>query len=48
MILHDVAFANRTHGLAVGDRITGSDPLAGKLSGTIVLRTTDGGATWVR
>ena len=44
--LTDVAFADATHGLAAGNRSVGSDPMAGQFIGSIVLRTSDGGATW--
>lgn len=44
--LNDVAFADAEHGIAVGAHIEGDDPMAGKLDGSIILRTTDGGATW--
>lgn len=44
--LNDVAFADSDHGIAVGARIEGDDPLAGKLSGSIILRTSDAGTTW--
>ncbi len=46
--LLDVAFADATHGVAVGDRTKGDDPLAAQFMGSIVLRTTDGGATWTK
>jgi photosystem II stability/assembly factor-like uncharacterized protein len=46
--LLDVAFADATHGVAVGDRSKGDDPLAAQFIGSIVLRTTDGGATWTK
>ena len=44
--LYDVAFADGRHGIVVGDSFQGDDPLAQKLNGSIILRTTDGGATW--
>jgi len=44
--LHDVAFADAKHGIAVGANVEGDDPMAGKLDGSIVLSTADGGATW--
>jgi photosystem II stability/assembly factor-like uncharacterized protein len=44
--LNGVAFADAKHGIVVGDNIEGDDPLAGKLDGSTILRTTDGGATW--
>ena len=44
--LNGVAFADARHGIAVGDYIEGNDPLAGKLDGSVILHTTDGGATW--
>ena len=43
--LNGVAFADAKHGMVVGDDIEGDDPLAGKLDGSTILRTTDGGAT---
>ncbi len=46
MDLNDVAFADSRHGLAVGDYVEGNDPMAGKLDGSVILRTTDGGASW--
>ena len=46
MDLNGVAFADARHGVVVGDHIEGDDPEAGKLDGSIILRTTDGGATW--
>ena len=46
--LLDVAFADATHGVAVGDRTKGDDPLAAQFIGSVVLRTTDGGATWTK
>jgi photosystem II stability/assembly factor-like uncharacterized protein len=46
MDLNGVAFADTRHGLVVGATIEGDDPLAGKLDGSTILRTTDGGATW--
>ena len=48
MNLRDVAFADSTHGLVVGDQLKGSDPMAAQFAGSIVLRTTDGGVTWVK
>jgi photosystem II stability/assembly factor-like uncharacterized protein len=44
--LHDVAFTDAKHGIAVGANVEGDDPMAGKLDGSIILSTTDGGATW--
>ena len=44
--LNGVAFADARDGLAVGDSIEGDDPLAGKLDGSVILRTVDGGASW--
>jgi photosystem II stability/assembly factor-like uncharacterized protein len=41
-----VAFADATHGLAVGNRFVGADPFSDTLKGSTILRTTDGGATW--
>lgn len=47
MDLGDVAFADARHGLVVGQYVDeGSDPMAGKLDGSVILRTTDGGASW--
>jgi photosystem II stability/assembly factor-like uncharacterized protein len=46
--LNHVAFADTTHGMVTGNKIEGDDPIAGKLDGSILLRTTDGGATWQR
>lgn len=48
VLLHDVAFANARDGLVVGDYIEGDDPLAGKLDGSVILHTTNGGATWLQ
>ena len=45
--LQDVAFADDLHGIVVGDSFSGDDPLAEKLNGCIILRTTDGGVTWM-
>lgn len=44
--LGDVAFADARHGLVVGFEWEGNDPMAGKLDGSVVLRTSDGGANW--
>jgi photosystem II stability/assembly factor-like uncharacterized protein len=44
--LMGVAFADARHGIVVGRKVEGDDPLAGKLDGSIILRTSDGGATW--
>jgi photosystem II stability/assembly factor-like uncharacterized protein len=41
-----VAFADATHGLAVGNRFVGADPMSDTFKGSTILRTTDGGATW--
>ena len=41
-----VAFADATHGLAVGNRFVGADPFSDTFKGSTILRTTDGGATW--
>ena len=46
--LLDVAFADSTHGLVVGRRTKGADPLEAQFIGSIVLRTMDGGVTWTR
>lgn len=46
MNLGAVAFADATHGLAVGNRFVGADPFSNTFKGSIILRTTDGGATW--
>ena len=47
MDLYDVAFADARHGLVVGQYIEGNDPMAGKLDGSVILRTTDGGVSWI-
>jgi photosystem II stability/assembly factor-like uncharacterized protein len=44
--LRGVAFADAAHGLAVGYATEGDDPLAAKLVGSTILRTSDGGANW--
>ena len=44
--LYGVAFADARDGLVVGYKWEGNDPMAGKVDGSVVLRTTDGGATW--
>ena len=46
MDLGAVAFADATHGLAVGNRFVGADPFSDTFKGSIILRTTDGGVTW--
>ena len=46
MDLGAVAFADATHGLAVGNRFVGADPFSNTFKGSIILRTTDGGSTW--
>jgi len=46
--LDGVAFADTSHGIVVGARVEGDDPLAGKLDGSIILRTSDGGTAWTR
>jgi photosystem II stability/assembly factor-like uncharacterized protein len=44
--LYDVAFVNARDGLVVGYYVEGNDPMAGKLDGSVILRTTNGGASW--
>jgi photosystem II stability/assembly factor-like uncharacterized protein len=46
MTLLDVAFADASHGLVVGQRTKGDDPFSAQFVDSIVLHTTDGGATW--
>jgi photosystem II stability/assembly factor-like uncharacterized protein len=48
LMLTDVAFADAAHGLVVGERTKGDDPEGAEFIGTILLRTSDGGATWTR
>jgi photosystem II stability/assembly factor-like uncharacterized protein len=43
-----VAFADATHGLVAGRRTKGDDPMSAQFIGSIILRTTDGGATWTK
>lgn len=46
--LLDVAFTDPSHGLVAGERTKGDDPFSDQFIGSIVLRTTDGGASWTK